>query len=231
MPPKGLNTVEYSIGERVLSFRRPPANKPISALDIPFHTVLEAVDIDNIIKIVSAILCERQILMHSSQLSLLAETAEVLKALIYPFNWEIIYIPVLPEALVGVLEAPMSYFVGLPTEAFERLADIPEAAVVVDVDNNLVTVSDKHPIHEIPSFVRSKLRKNLAPMDIIYEKRGEFWKETKLQQMDWAFKESFLSLIKFNYNNNLFFFEYIYIFRNVYHLDSMVRRIYMILQL
>ena len=123
MPPQGIYTVDYTIGDKTLTFRRPAANRPISAQDIPFNTVLESIDIDNIIKIVSgtsmtgitcmlssiayiiyisflAILCERQIILHSSSLSLLTDASEVLRALIYPFSWDIIYIPVLPETLL-----------------------------------------------------------------------------------------------------------------------------------
>ena len=64
--------------------------------------VFEALDLHNVVALVRAVLLERQILMVSSQLSLLTATAEVAAALIYPFRWCHTAIPVMPKGMVEV---------------------------------------------------------------------------------------------------------------------------------
>ena len=60
-----------------------------------------------------------------------------------------------------MLEAPVNYFVGLHSDVFTRLTDVPPSAVVVDLDNNTVTVAPDLPIIEFPLKVKAKLRHNL----------------------------------------------------------------------
>lgn len=64
-----------------------------------------------------------QILFHSSQLSLLTAAAEVSCALMYPLQWPHVYIPVLPRGLVQVLQAPMPFIIGLPTDRYVSADD------------------------------------------------------------------------------------------------------------
>jgi hypothetical protein len=67
--------------------------------------VFEALDLPHIVALVRAVLLERQILLVSSQLSLLTATAEVVGALIYPFRWCHTAIPVMPKGMVEVRKA------------------------------------------------------------------------------------------------------------------------------
>ncbi|CAN0370888.1 unnamed protein product, partial [Discosporangium mesarthrocarpum] len=55
----------------------------------------------------------RSVLLKSSQISLLTTCAEVLALLLYPLCWSHVYIPVLPESLMGVLAAPMPFLMGV----------------------------------------------------------------------------------------------------------------------
>ena len=64
--------------------------------------VFEALDLHNLVALVRAVLLERQVLLVSSQLSLLTAAAEVVAALIYPFRWCHTAIPVMPKGMVEV---------------------------------------------------------------------------------------------------------------------------------
>lgn len=86
--------------------------------------------------LLAAILTECKILIHSADVSNLAMVVEVVTALIYPFHWQLPYIPVLPLSMLEFLEAPLSYFLGVPTCNMQFidnnvLADV----VVIDLDN------------------------------------------------------------------------------------------------
>ena len=56
-----------------------------------------------------------QVLVVSSQLSLLTATCEAILSLMYPLTWSLAYIPVLPYPLLGVLGAPVPFLIGLHT--------------------------------------------------------------------------------------------------------------------
>eukprot|EP00948_MAST-09A_sp_MAST-9A-sp1_P002206 g2206.t1 len=82
---------------------------------IPYASVFSALGVDILLQLFTAVLLEKRILLHSSQISLLTGTAEVLRQLIYPFQWRHVYIPVLPWELITVLQAPIPFIVGLQT--------------------------------------------------------------------------------------------------------------------
>lgn len=66
--------------------------------------------------LLAAVLTECKIIIHSTDITNLSMVAEtVVGALIYPFSWALPYIPVLPEAMLEFVEAPLSYFLGVPT--------------------------------------------------------------------------------------------------------------------
>ena len=43
--------------------------------------------------------------------------AECVSALIYPFVWQHVYVPILPASLEHFLEAPVPFIMGLPATA------------------------------------------------------------------------------------------------------------------
>jgi hypothetical protein len=61
LPPAGRVEVQYSIGDRVLTFTRPPANNPIASATLPYRTALECLDIENLLTLFSCILLEQQV--------------------------------------------------------------------------------------------------------------------------------------------------------------------------
>ena len=78
LPPAGRVEVQYQIANDTLTFCRPPPNRRCSPMGLPMHDVFECLSLENIVTIMSAIMLERQIIIVSSQLSLLTAAAEVL---------------------------------------------------------------------------------------------------------------------------------------------------------
>lgn len=52
--------------------------------------------------------------------------------MLYPLSWSHVYIPVLPEALLGVLAAPMPFLIGVHRNFVED-SDLDVAPYVVQV--------------------------------------------------------------------------------------------------
>lgn len=56
-------------------------------------------------------------------------------ALIYPFAWHHIYLPLLPMTLKDYLTAPMPFLVGLPAQMLPSLKQMAiDEATIVDLD-------------------------------------------------------------------------------------------------
>lgn len=67
----------------------------------------------------ASMLYERRIIFTSKRLSRLSACVQSANAIIYPMNWQHIFIPVLPLALMDYLLAPMPYLIGVPESILE----------------------------------------------------------------------------------------------------------------
>ena len=86
--------------------------------------------------LLAAALTECRILIHSSNVANVAMVAEVITALIFPFTWQLPYIPVLSRGMLEILDAPLPFFVGVPTRSLELVdGNILGEVVVVDLDD------------------------------------------------------------------------------------------------
>lgn len=64
-------------------------------------------------------LFERRIIFTSKKLYRLSACVQSANAILYPMNWQHIFIPVLPQSLIDYLLAPMPYLIGLPYSLFQ----------------------------------------------------------------------------------------------------------------
>lgn len=78
-----------------------------------------AVDSQNMIIIFASMLFERRIIFTSKKLYRLSACVQSANAILYPMNWQHIFIPVLPQPLIDYLLAPMPYLIGLPHSLFQ----------------------------------------------------------------------------------------------------------------
>ncbi len=135
-------------------------------------------------------LCVRchQILFHSSQLSLLTAAAEICCAIMYPLQWPHVYIPVLPRGLVQVLQAPMPFIIGLPTDRYNEVRDVSTSVIRVDLDNNSIELDAELAIPPLPHRQEVKLRKGLKKYADAFSHRDADWHRDVLSTRDLAFK-------------------------------------------
>lgn len=84
----------------------------------------------------------------SSSANKIVMSTEVLRTVIFPFEYDETYIPCLPSALINYLEAPFPVLVGLVATDEEQLREVYEIAsnktmfVLLDEDELLVKLSD-----------------------------------------------------------------------------------------
>ena len=162
-PPPGSFEVQTVILDSVIKMWAPPSNLPIAWVSLPFSHLFECLDIDNIILVWHCLILERQVLLTSTQLSILTTASEILLSLLFPFRWSHAYIPVLPHFLIPILSAPMPFLCGInKANLADALFDLSTECVLVDLDKNLVTLGpDTAALPPLPPFQETALRTQL----------------------------------------------------------------------
>ena len=162
-PPPGSFEVQTTILDSVIKIWSPPNNLPITWVSIPFGVTFECLDIDNIIKVWHCLILERQVLITSTQLSVLTQATEMFLSLLFPMRWSHAYIPVLPTFLIPMLSAPMPFLCGInKANLADALYDLSPECVLVDMDKNTVTLGpDTPPLPPLPPYQETVLRDRL----------------------------------------------------------------------
>lgn len=162
-PAPGAFEVQTTILDSVIKIWAPPHNQPIAWVALPFAHLFECLDVDNIIMVWHCLCLERQVLLTSTQLSLLTTCAEIFLSLLFPMRWSHAYIPILPHFLVDMLSAPMPFLCGInKSNLASALCDLSPDCVVVDLDMNLVTLGPQTPaLPPLPSQMEAELRARL----------------------------------------------------------------------
>ena len=88
---------------------------------------LQVLDGQTIMDLLHYALLEQKILLISSNSILLTAVAESIRALMFPFVWTHVYIPVVPDYLDvhGLIDAPVPFIAGIVTEQAEALDQFP----------------------------------------------------------------------------------------------------------
>lgn len=174
-PPAGAFELQMSILNSTIRFWSPPADQPIAYVALPFHLLFECLDIKNILFCWYSLALERRVLLISSEGSLLTVVAEILLSLLFPMSWSQAYIPLLPQEMSPILDAPFPYLCGVCAENINSFADdIGDETIVVDLDRNLVTPGPCTPqFPPIPEGRRQKLESALqkAAGDVFWSAR------------------------------------------------------------
>ena len=89
-------------------------------MDLGFATLFQCLDVGNVLTVLALLLQERKVLMVCKHESVLAEVMEAFRALLFPFKWESCYVPRLTESMIGCVEFPGGFFLGLKDDSEEQ---------------------------------------------------------------------------------------------------------------
>ncbi|KAL8614128.1 hypothetical protein ACOMHN_026345 [Nucella lapillus] len=127
--------------------------------NVNYESLLQYLGTDKLIKVFSSILMERRLILCSQHLSILTQTIHALVALLYPFHWQHVYIPLLPRGMLDVCAAPMPFIIGILQQHLDRVTDLElEDVIIVDLDKRQVlrSVGDEATI--LPKKVQKALK-------------------------------------------------------------------------
>lgn len=80
--------------------------------------------IRNVLVLFCAVMTEHKILFHSSSYSRLTEGCRALTALMYPFKYTHVNIPLLPAALIDFLDTPTPFIMGVHSSLKHEVAEL-----------------------------------------------------------------------------------------------------------
>ena len=133
-------SIPFLTGERLHLTVPPPTGLPPLPHGASVTSVCRLLGSEGLNVLLAAVLTECKILIHSDEIANLAMVAEVSTALIYPFIWALPFLPVLPEAMLEFVEAPLSYFIGIPSCKMCEIDDeVLSEIVVIDLDNGFTS--------------------------------------------------------------------------------------------
>ncbi|KAL3810399.1 hypothetical protein ACHAXA_004175 [Cyclostephanos tholiformis] len=129
-------SIPFLDGERLHVTTTPPNGLPPLPHGAAVSATCRLLGAEGLTLLLAAALTECRILIHSTNVAHVAMVAEVITALIFPFTWQLPYIPVLPKDMLEILDAPLPFFVGVPTVSLNHVdKSILSEVVVVDLDD------------------------------------------------------------------------------------------------
>uniref|UniRef100_A0A7M4FKC0 DENN domain containing 5B n=2 Tax=Crocodylus porosus TaxID=8502 RepID=A0A7M4FKC0_CROPO len=147
LPPPGRSLKFYGVSEPIICQRPGPSELPLS--DYPLREVFELLGLENLVQVFTCILLEMQILLYSQDYQRLMTVAEGITTLLFPFQWQHVYVPILPASLLHFLDAPVPYLMGLQSkEGTDRSKlELPQEANLcfVDIDNHFIELPEEFP--------------------------------------------------------------------------------------
>ena len=162
VPPRGFTSVQLKLGANfeTIEIQQPLMNQ-LPLLNTNFSLLPKHFSAENTIKILNAMLLEHSVLFISSELEKLTPISESILALMFPFEYQLVYIPLLPEAMIEFLSSPVPFIAGVHKKILDRaLESVNVNTCIADIDNNVVEFKGE----EEGCYVGKKSREDFAEL-------------------------------------------------------------------
>uniref|UniRef100_A0AAY4E4E7 DENN domain-containing protein 5A n=1 Tax=Denticeps clupeoides TaxID=299321 RepID=A0AAY4E4E7_9TELE len=147
LPPAGRSLKFSGVYGPVVCQRPGTAELPL--FDFPLAEVFVLLGVENMLQLFTCALLEIQILLYSQHYERLMTVAETITALMFPFQWQHVYVPILPASLLHFLDAPVPYLMGLHSNGQQDRTklELPQEANLcfVDIDNHFIELPEDLP--------------------------------------------------------------------------------------
>ncbi|XP_053721104.1 DENN domain-containing protein 5A isoform X2 [Synchiropus splendidus] len=149
LPPSGRSLKFSGVYGPVVCQRPSTAELPL--FDFAISEMFNLLGVENVLQLFTCALLEMQILLYSQHYQRLMTVAESITALMFPFQWQHVYVPILPASLLHFLDAPVPYLMGLHSNGQDDRTklELPQEANLcfVDIDNHFIELPE-----ELPQF-------------------------------------------------------------------------------
>uniref|UniRef100_A0A669B8S6 DENN domain containing 5B n=1 Tax=Oreochromis niloticus TaxID=8128 RepID=A0A669B8S6_ORENI len=147
LPPPGRSLRFHGVQGPILCQRPGPGELPLG--EYPLGDAFSLLGVDNMVKLLTCALLETQVLLYSSDYQRLMTVAEGINTLLFPFQWQHIYLPIISAPLHHLLDAPVPFLMGIQRRdgAQRSSLNLPHEANLcfVDIDNHCVEAPEDLP--------------------------------------------------------------------------------------
>ncbi|XP_030644584.1 DENN domain-containing protein 5B isoform X3 [Chanos chanos] len=147
LPPPGRSLKFHAIYQPIVCQRPGPRELPLA--DFPLGQAFQLLGVENLVQLFTCVLLEMQILLYSQDYQRLMVVAESINTLLFPFQWQHVYVPILPASLLHFLDAPVPYLMGLQSkeDTDRSKLELPQEANLcfVDIDNHCIELPEDFP--------------------------------------------------------------------------------------
>lgn len=147
LPPPG-KSMEFFGPVRRISCQRPSLWE-LPLCEYAMREMFELLGPENVLELLTCAFLEKQILFLSKDYQRLMLVAECLTALLFPFRWQHVYVPIVPASMLHFLDAPFSFIMGLHVEELlEDDFEVPNQASMcyVDIDTQTAEYPEDLPL-------------------------------------------------------------------------------------
>lgn len=107
--PGGASRASAFVGIAAAEFLHPALPQP----DVMISPSCRSLSLDNIITLLNAAVLEKQMVVFCPHIGTLAAVVLALVPLLRPFAWQSLMLPVTPDSMLGFLEAPVPFVLGV----------------------------------------------------------------------------------------------------------------------
>lgn len=178
VPSPGGPQVRFSIGAGDKQSLQPPLSSTLPVTSSSVYFLFQRLGIKNVLLLFCAIMTENKVLFHSKSYSRLTECCKALTALMYPFKYTHVYIPILPAPLIEVLSTPTPFLMGVHSSLQHEFYELMDV-IIADIDGGSVTIptslSPPVPFFPVPLLDATQqsliliLQPNLAEDDLAFK--------------------------------------------------------------
>ncbi|XP_068168280.1 DENN domain-containing protein 5B-like isoform X2 [Antennarius striatus] len=148
LPPPGRSLKFHGVQGPIVCQRPGAGELPMG--EYPLGEAFSLLGVDNMVQLLTCALLETQVLLCSHDYQRLMTVAEGISALLFPFQWQHIYLPIVPTPLHHLLDAPVPFLMGVQwREGAQRSSlHLPHEANLcfVDIDNHHVEAPEDLPM-------------------------------------------------------------------------------------
>lgn len=98
---------------------------------VNFSQIFQILSVKNILILFSSLLFERRVIVVSKDISVVTGCLQALVAMLYPFEWQHVLIPVLPKKLLDYCCSPIPFLVGVLSIHVPLVEKLPKEEVVI----------------------------------------------------------------------------------------------------
>ncbi|KAM8892101.1 DENN domain-containing protein 5B-like isoform 2-T2 [Spinachia spinachia] len=148
LPPPGRSLRFHGVQGPIVCQRPGPGELPLG--EYPLGEAFSLLGVDNMVRLLTCALLETQVLLCSHDYQRLMTVAEGITTLLFPFQWQHIYLPIVSAPLHHLLDAPVPFLIGIQRrDGTQRSAlHLPHEANLcfVDIDNSCVEAPEDLPV-------------------------------------------------------------------------------------